>query len=94
MQKCVACGLIDNEVRKFHFGQCLEATVAEASVRVDNFVGVVAVVVRSHFGSNDGCALLTVKKCVRVRPTMVLHNMIGSMSEPYTSGKTQKVTVS
>jgi hypothetical protein len=59
--RCVACGFVDNEVRKFHFGPRLDATVAESSVRVDNFVGVVAVVVRSHFGSSDGCALLTVK---------------------------------
>ena len=61
MQRCVACGFVDNEVRKFHFVPRLDATVAESSVRVDNFVGVVAVVVRSHFGSSDGCALLTVK---------------------------------
>ena len=61
MQRCVACGFVDNEVRTFHFGPRLDATVAESSVRVDNFVGVVAVVVRSHVGSSDGCALLTVK---------------------------------
>ena len=60
MQRCVACGFVDNEVRKFHFGPRLDATVAESSVRVDNFVGVVAVVVRSHFGSSDGCALFIV----------------------------------
>jgi hypothetical protein len=59
--RCVACGFVDNEVRKFLFGPRLDVTVAESSVRVDNFVGVVAVVVRSHFGSSDGCALLTVK---------------------------------
>jgi hypothetical protein len=59
--RCVACGFVDNEVRKFLFGPRWDATVAESSVRVDNFVGVVAVVVRSHFGSSDGCALLTVK---------------------------------
>jgi hypothetical protein len=56
----VACGFADNEVRTFLFGPRLDVTVAESSVSVDNFVGVVAVVVRSNFGSSDGCALVTV----------------------------------
>ena len=48
----------------------------------ENFVGVVVVVVRSHFGSSDECALLLVKTFVRVRPcilgpTLVVQDMIG-----------------